>query len=1111
MAIQYLKSSDTPFTHHLHESFKVFMEQNIVQVLNHFNPIVIEKDINDKKEHVKMTIWVENPTISPPTEIQLGTYSELSYIPLTPTMCRQRNISYTGTLSANIKYVIHHTSKDDTINQYINGDDDNTVDLGNIPLMIGPDEYDEGGIFIIRGVNKVMICNESLYPNKIHLFKNSKGVVEACIRTHDDLEVNNFLVHVFKDARGCYMVRMTQFAKPILFTVLIKALDPTMTDKDIVDLTDPDPRYNSLQNTFEEMAQISNYHDLIRSGYSTKLDLTPIQFLESHLFPHIHATEHRAKCIVLLRAVRLLICNEHKIIDIDDRDDFANKRIRTVSDYLTQIFFNSYVKMIDNMTEQIKKNIQTKNININPSCHIVDKFESMFSSIATGNFQLRSNNIGESSSSLTQTYAPQNWFWGLSNKRRIKTPSTRSNSKIINPRRLHGAHFGYICPLETPEGKEIGFVKNMAFTTRITTALPFKPIVEMVKSIAHILPLDKGGMRSILVQVNCEPIGWVDEQYALSVFYTLKQMKQTGVIGIFSGIVFNVATLVIDVYIDKGRLTRPLVKLDRGNIPTTFNKKLYTWQDYVYNGLVEFIDIHESAGDHVMVAFDPTDVMNRKHIKFTHMEIDPSFMFGVCVGSIIFSNRNQSPRNSYESAMIKQTISLPYWNGSRGVFDTISHELLYHQRPILTTPIFNVINAPPFGNICRVAIMTYTGFNMEDSVIFNADSIRRGLFADLYTRTFSAEIQRTNVKNPEFFANPLDYPDCHDIRYGGDVDIYRHLNPLGLPRIGSVIHQGDILIGKITPKTIEQEDGCRVSVLVDTSIQYKLSYPCEIIDIINTDNGDGYNLIKVKVGLIRLPVVGDKFASCHAQKGVVSTVLPGALMPVDVQTGLSPDIIINPHGMPSRMTIGQLWEMVLTAYALENGLTYEIPVFSNVGKMEVNKYAAQANRKMRSGFTGRILDETVFMTPVYYQRLKHTVNDKFHARAIGRLGKYTRQPAEGRQKDGGLRLGIMELDCFNAHGMSLSSYEKKGPCSDEHIIYVCARCHQPAIVNDFSNKLDRMRIGVHPSEPPIYYCTCKDNFNRDRIDEFYRVRIPFMALQVMRKLKTVGIDMRLMT
>jgi DNA-directed RNA polymerase beta subunit/intein/homing endonuclease len=665
------------------------------------------------------------------------------------------------------------------------------------------------------------------------------------------------------------------------------------------------------------------------------------------------------------------------------------------------------------------------------------------------------------------------------------------------------------CPAETPEGQSIGIVKNISYLGHITiptssVALreyvqPFMTKVEDIGSCAELYSRVK-------VFVNGAWIGVTDQPLAL--FQDMKDKKYKGIINIYTSIVFDYRLAEVRICNDGGRLTRPVLKVrdnqalvTKGIIDRLVKKEL-CWNDLLIScrldeSVIEYIDPEEQ--NYAMIAMKAKDDYVGKwagEYRYTHCEIHPSVIFGILASCIPFPEHNQAPRNTYQTAMAKQAMGVYATNFDQRM-DKTAYVLNYPSRPLVETRVMNMLhlNQIPSGCQIHVAIMTHTGYNQEDSVLINKASIDRGLF--LATIHHTEKDEDKNIIRDEIIRCKPDKTKTKGIKFGN----YDKLNAQGFIPENSLVENRDVIIAKIIPIKENRNDPTKPIKFEDQSKTFRTTEETYIDKNYTGRNGDGYNFAKVRVRILRKPVMGDKVSSRHGQKGTVGNIIPECDMPF-TKDGLRPDIIINPHAIPSRMTIAQLKETLLGKVLLELGMFGDGTSFGNLdvktiaSELQRIGYESYGNEIMYNGLTGEQLEMSTFLGPVFYQRLKHMVNDKQHSRSIGPMVNLTRQPAEGRSRDGGFRIGEMERDVMIAHGASRFCRERLYDVSDKYSIHVCKKCGMTASYNDGKKKTDFM----------IHLChTCGNK------TDFARVEVPYAFKLMSQELQTINVATRILT
>ncbi|KAL3509905.1 hypothetical protein ACH5RR_029306 [Cinchona calisaya] len=477
---------------------------------------------------------------------------------------------------------------------------------------------------------------------------------------------------------------------------------------------------------------------------------------------------------------------------------------------------------------------------------------------------------------------------------------------------------------------------------------------------------------------------------------------------------------------------------------------------------------------------------------YTHCEIHPSLILGVCASIIPFPDHNQSPRNTYQSAMGKQATGI-YVTNFQLRMDTLACVLYYPQKTLVTTRAMEHLHFRqlPAGINAIVAIACYYGYNQEDSVIMNQSSIDRGIFRSIFFRSYRDEEKKMGTLVKEEFGCP-NRENTMGMRHGS----YDKLDDDGFaPPVSTRVSGDDVIIGKTT--SISQDD-LQGPALRYTRCDHSTSLrPSEsgIVDqVLLTTNADGLRFVKVRMRSVRIRQIGDKFSSRHGQKGTIGMTYTQEDMPWTIE-GITPDIIVNPHAIPSRMTIGQLIECIMGKVAAHMGKEGDATPFTDVTVDNISKalhkcgYQMRGFERMYNGHTGRIMGDMIFMGPTYYQRLKHMVDDKIHSRGRGPVQILTRPAAEGRSRDGGLRFGEMERDCMIAHGAAHFLKERLFDQSDAYRVHICVHCGLIAL--------------SYPKKSSFECRSCKNK------TDIVQVYIPYACKLLIQELMSMAISPRL--
>lgn len=680
--------------------------------------------------------------------------------------------------------------------------------------------------------------------------------------------------------------------------------------------------------------------------------------------------------------------------------------------------------------------------------------------------------------------------------------TTRSNNHSF----VASSFVVHNCVAETPEGQSIGIVKNLSYMTHVTIPTSSAALRQYV--VPYMTRVEEVGTPNELygkvkVFVNGAWLGVTDR--AMELYEDMKDKKYRGIINIYTSIVFDYKQAEIRICNDGGRLARPVlrVKDNRALVTKDIIDKLVagdlTWNDLLTScrleeSVIEYIDPEEQ--NYAMIAMKSKREPDTSRA-YTHCEIHPSTIFGILASCIPFPEHNQAPRNTYQTAMAKQAMGVYATNFDKRM-DKTAYVLNYPGRPLVETRVMNFLhlNQIPSGCQIHVAIMTHTGYNQEDSVLINKAAIDRGLF--LATIYHTEKDEDKNIIRDEIIRCKPDKTKTKGIKFGN----YDKLNGQGFIPENSLVENRDVIIAKIIPIKENRNDPTKLMKYEDQSKTFRTTEETYIDSNYTGRNGDGYNFAKVRVRILRKPVMGDKVSSRHGQKGTVGNIIPECDMPF-TKDGLRPDIIINPHAIPSRMTIAQLKETLLGKVLLELGMFGDATSFGDLDVKTIAQelqrvgYESYGNEIMYNGLTGEQLEMSTFLGPVFYQRLKHMVNDKQHSRAIGPMVNLTRQPAEGRSRDGGFRVGEMERDVMLAHGASRFCRERLYDVSDKYSVYVCKKCGMMASFNDGKKK--GLDFTIH---------LCRTCGNKT---DFARVEVPYAFKLMAQELQTINVATRIMT
>ena len=879
--------------------------------------------------------------------------------------------------------------------------------------------------------------------------------------------------------------------------------------------------YEFLITKLRRHRKISDDEEIAK--YQKKMYLDKI--LRKDILPHLNED--------VPKKIRFLGLMVNKLLQVmlgrrtvDDRDAFDNKRIETPGVLFGQLFRQNWKKMLN----EIGKNFKRKNqSDINP-INIINQIkptiieQGIKTALATGIWGMNRNKKG-----VAQSLGRLSWSNAISKLRQIMAPSLdASTTKVISIRHINNIQYQFCCPTETPEGQKIGIVKSLSMMSTLTTQnLSQKDIIMDIlnnfKNLKH--PFDVNTLELAdwgKIYLNGDWVYCTKNIYEL--FNFLNDKKQLNQISNTTSIGLDYKEKEIKIYFDGGRFIRPLINVKDNKIALTGKmmeevrnilkeKEIHSgWNRFInkYNNVITYEDIESSK--YIMLAedvdrlednlknknreivYNDSSIINRygdyRYLNFTHMEFHKWTMLGAIASCIPFANHNYAARNIITFSQTKQAMGL-YLTSYKDRMD-ISNVLYHPQMPIVTTEAtkYNGVNDLPYGENAIVAIMSYTGYNQEDSLIFNETALDRGLFRCDSLKKYHSEIKKNpTTSQDDVFLKP-DRNKVTGMKQGN----YDKLNEKGFVPEETIIKNGDMIIGKVSPI---QPTGNNNKVFKDESVIYKENTP-GVIDRVHTNiyNSDGYEQYNMRVRMERKPIVGDKFTNRHGQKGTLGISLPQKDMPF-TEEGIIPDIIMNPTAIPSRMTVAQLIECLSAKIGAIEGTFVDGTPFNNYNVLDLPNilkklgYQPYGTDTMYCGVTGRKMRAQIFIGPTYYVRLKHLTLDKVHSRARGPTQAVTRQPLEGRSRGGGLRVGEMEKDSMVAHGISQFLKERMMETSDIATFHICDDCGLLA-----SRVIDKE------------YYNCKACNNSTRIS---KVNLPYACKVLFQELMSINILPRIKT
>jgi len=756
----------------------------------------------------------------------------------------------------------------------------------------------------------------------------------------------------------------------------------------------------------------------------------------------------RPKALYVAFMVRRVLMANHDVSLVDDRDYVGNKRLELAGQLLSLLFedlfkkFNHDIKL--NIDKVLKKPARTEEFDAFSVMQVHGNHitQGMNRAISTGNWNLKRFRMERAG--VTHVLSRLSYISALGMMTRI-TSQFEKTRKVSGPRALQPSQFGMLCPSDTPEGEACGLVKNLALMTHITTddeEAPVRRLVFMIgaQNIEAVSGKELYGDGAYIIFINGTPIALTRQPKQF--LNDFRKLRRTGRVSEFVSIYINHHHNAVHIATDEGRICRPLIVVEKAMSKVTsrnlrsLGNGTMEFDDFLARGLVEYLDVNEENDSNIAMYENEIDDIT------THLEIEPFTILGAVAGLIPYPHHNQSPRNTYQCAMGKQAIGAIAHNQFLRI-DTLLYLMVYPQKPMVKTRAIELIKYDklPAGQNAIVAVMSYSGYDIEDALVLNKASCDRGFGRCQVFRKYSTTLRK--------------YPNSTADRLGNrheenDAPIKKHalLGTDGLANVGEKVSAGEVYIMKQVPLNtaatgLGSDYGSNE--FRDTPMTYRLPDHSYIDKVMVSVTEADHKLIKVQTRQTRRPEVGDKFSSRHGQKGVVGIIAEQADMPFNDE-GIVPDIIMNPHGFPSRMTVGKMLELVagkagVMAGELQYGTAFGGSKVEDMGDILIEKGFSYSGKDfVTSGITGESLPAYIFFGPIYYQKLKHMVQDKMHSRSRGPRAILTRQPTEGRSRDGGLRLGEMERDCLIAYGASQLLLERLMLSSDAHEVDICENC-----------------------------------------------------------------------
>ena len=1043
----------------------------------------------------------------------------------------------------------------------------------DVRFEMGECRNDYGGYFIVDGKEKVIVSQEKFADNMLYVRDKVNDLYShaADIRSVSEdasKPIRTLSVRVVapseKYTNNNIVVNLPNVRKPVPLFIVMRALG-VLSDKSIIEhcLLDLD-KYSSYIDLFtpsiHDAGMIFSQEQALKYiATFTKHKTIPhaMEILANYFLPHIGELNFRAKAYYLGHMVKELLRVFTKDVKPTDRDSFRFKRVELPGDLLYDLFkeyLSIQQKTIYQMIDKeytFKQGLYKGNF-----IGLIEKnYREFFSQrdIEKGFRKAFKGNWGSQEGTkrmgIVQTLNRLSYNAAISHLRKINLPMDDS-AKIIGPRLLHGSQWGIIDPVDTPDGGNVGLHKHMAIAAAISTNSSGKPITEWLRQrgmrmLEEGSPSFNASMNKIMVNGNWVGVHPKPEK----ILNDFKLERRIGLIPIFTSIQWDIANQTIFIYTDSGRMMRPIFYVEDGKgsydigmakekissnnyswneLTTGFAKKKIERNSVTDNNIYKLKDLYDAPNlealkgsqacieyidtaeeETALIAFLEDDLAKKP---YTNVEIHPSLILGVMGNQVVFPENNQLPRDLFACGQMRQAVSL-YHSNFQTRIDKMGVVLNYGQIPLVKSRYLDKISSEqhPYGENVICAIMCYGGYNVEDSILFNEGSINRGLFRTTYFNSYESYEESSKVGTSQVDSTFANIEQANVIGQKSGFD-YSQLDEHGLIKENTPVTEKTIVIGKITTNLADP------GASQDASIAPKKGQLGFVDKSFMTEGEEGFRIAKVRVRDERIPNIGDKFCSRCGQKGTIGLVIPEANMPF-TKDGIRPDIIINPHALPSRMTIGQLVETLMGKACSMYGGYGDCTAFMNKGQKATSfgkmltevGFNSSGNQYLMNGESGEQMFAEIFIGPTYYMRLKHMVKDKINYRSKGPRTLLTRQTVQGRANDGGLRVGEMERDGIVGHGAMHFLQESMLVRGDEYYMAICNKSGMTAIYNESYN------LFLSPlSDGPIRFTgTLDDGLNIDNVTKYGRsfsiIRIPYAFKLLMQELATMNIQMRLIT
>jgi DNA-directed RNA polymerase II subunit RPB2 len=1042
-------------------------------------------------------------------------------------------------------------------------------------LNMGECRNDNGGYFIIDGNEKVIVSQEGRGDNLLYVLKDVNDIYSFAAEiksvSEDAAKPKRTLsVRVVKESpsqsNNHIVVNIPQVRKPVPLFIVFRALG-VISDKEIIQtcLLDMDKHENIIDlfipsihdagNIFTQQAAISFISSLTKG----KTNYHTLQILMNYFLPHVGELNFKTKALFLGYIVKRLLGVYTGQEKPTDRDSYEFKRI-SVSGKLIHDLFGEYYKLqLDNIYLKIdfeylyeKNKLLYKNTDF--SKLFLNNKEKFFNEriVEVGFRKAFKGNWGATAHTKRPGVCQELnrlSFWGfLCHLRKTNLYIGSDGAKVIAPRLLSCTQYGLLCPLHSPDGGNIGLHKHLSTSTIITKGCSGRPYIKYLRKL-NVKLLEECSLtymkHTTKVFINGSWIGCTSDP--IKITNIIKCHRRNGMINIYTSVAFNIKMNEISICTDAGRPMRPLfylmngeISFERENVLAAYENDSITWKNITTgfnnqskdalldeciinitektvesliknSSVVDYLDTPETNTILLAHSEDKREDYIKK--KVTHCEIHPSLILGLMANQIIYPENNPYPRDAFSCGQSKQAVSL-YNSNYQSRFDKTSFVLNYGQIPLTKSRYLKYATNEEhtYGENAIVAVMCYSGFNVEDAVIINEASLKRGLFRTTYYNTYQAfeETEKMgSITVEKKFMNVIDN-NVVGLKAGYE---YNQLDKhSGIIKENTIVTEKSVIIGMGINSISE------VDTYIDDSVYAKKGQVGVVDKSFMTEGEEGKRIAKVRIRGERIPQIGDKFCSRAGQKGTVGIVMRECDMPCTAD-GIRPDIIVNPHAMPSRMTIGHLVETLTSKTACLYGGFGDCTAFTNKGPktkqygemLTKQGYHSSGNQILYNGMTGEQLETEIYFGPTYYLRLKHMPKDKINYRARGPRTALTRQTVQGRANNGGLRIGEMDRDCLIAHGMSGFVQESMMVRGDQFYMAICNKTGCVAVYNETNN----IFLSPMADGPVRFVGNLVDDLNIINVSKYGRdfsiIAVPYAFKLLMQELQTMNIKMRLIT